>query len=339
MYVGIYDMDIFEVKYTFKPSLEVMQLSAYHRKNNDIVELILDLEDLSRFNKIYLVKNHLNTNFPADLISDPRVELIGLGFTNGIYVENFFDKIEPDKYIYNKFLEKFSERRRVKKTEKVIINDLQRCGYTRLYYKNGLNPNLPSESRIYLYDNTIDNNGEGLNLINSKNYSIIKLVNNISSENLEELIKWASNKWNFYYNQYILSREITDKEFLDYIKIASNLKVPIYFQVGDYSNGTTSKLQFKLWMHRSIYARAKGVKLNLSLKENKLDYYNDLFRKLKDWNNLGIKEDFYSYFPKIYPVWKDTFELMLKKNKDIELLVKTDIRKIINEGGIYLYDR
>lgn len=339
MYIGIYDMDIFESKYTFKPNLEVMQLSTYHREHNDIVELITDLNDLTRFSKIYLVKNHLNTNFPADLICDPRVELIGLGFTNGEYSENFFDGYSPDRYIYNKFLQELPKIRRIKTGEKKFIADLQKCGFARLYCGDKLNTNLPNESRIYLYDNNLDNAQEGLNLINSKNYRIIKLINNVSSKNLKVLTDWAVNSWNFYENKYILSRDIEDKEFLDYLKICNNLKVPIYFQVGNYSSGTVSKNQFKLWMHRSIYARSRGIKLRLFSVSNKLDYYTDLFRKLADWNNLRIKgKTFYQYFPETYTVWKDTFEQMLKKNKDIDLLVKTDIEKIISKGGIYLYD-
>lgn len=339
MYVGIYEMDLFENFYSFKPSLETMQLSSYHRDKGDIVELILDLNDIIRFNKIYLVKNRLTPNFPAELISDSRVELIGAGFHGTEYPGYFFDSAAPDRYIYNDFIEYLKNKRRLKDREKRHINNLQKCGYARLKIKDKINYNLPTENRICLYDNNLDNCDKGLDLINSKNYVKIIMMNEIYSENLETLVNWARPKWNHFKNKYVCSVEISDKEFLDYLKIANDLKVPVYFQIGNYKNGTISKLNFKLWIDRVLYAKSKGVKLKLFSVKNNFDYYTDLFAKLADWNNMNIRnKTFYQYFRDFYKVWRPTFETMLEKNKDIDRLVKVDIDKLVTKGGIYLYN-
>ena len=42
MLVGIIDWDLFINKSTFLPNLEVMLISAYHKKNGDIVHLLLN---------------------------------------------------------------------------------------------------------------------------------------------------------------------------------------------------------------------------------------------------------------------------------------------------------
>ena len=339
MYIGIYEMDLFEKGFKTFPSLETMQISTYHKKNNDIVELILDLNDLTRYTKIYLVKNRLNTNFPAELIADPRTELIGAAFNNNHYPGYFFDKCTPDTYIYDNYIKLIKETRKIPREEMTRINDLRRAEHFRLYIDGEINCNIPSNYRGYMYDNYLDPENDGLNLINSKNYSIIKLINNIYSDNLELMINWAKQPWNHWENKYILTREISDKEFIDYVKIMNELKVPIHFQIGEYNSGLESKLAFKKWLDRALYCISQKKKLRLYTIKNRYDFYTTLFDYLMYWVNHDTKDIiFYQYILRRNKYLKPTIDTMIKKNPDIGILMRAQPSKLIQSGGIYKYN-
>ena len=102
MLVGIIDMDLFINKRTFLPNPEVMLYSAYHKKNRDIVHLLLNGQNIDIYEKIYIFRTKLGkVKFPEELYSKSNVTCRGSYFTNGIVApipEEVF-ACEPDKSI------------------------------------------------------------------------------------------------------------------------------------------------------------------------------------------------------------------------------------------------
>lgn len=333
MYIGIYDMDLNDIHYSFMPSLEAMQMSTYYGNKGDFVELFYNLEDAKRFSKIYVVKNHVNTNFPNELIANYNIEFVGRGFTNGVYKGYEFDSAVANNYLYDEYLKIIGDKRKLRAIEKQTIKDIKKYGFSRLYTNEGLNKKLPIERKIYLYDDCFPNK-DGLNLLNSKNYSIIKLVNEIKDDNLNLLMSYAKEKWNYHENKYLYTGKI-NKELIDYyIQNAKDLKVPISFEIGNYEDGLTSKEAFAYWLNILEYCQINNIKIKIRNKKNYYDYYTDLFSCLCDWNNFNIAKTkiFNVYFIKKYPFWRKTFFQMLSMNSEIDKLTKVNIRKSIEKG-------
>ena len=105
MYIGLIDDDL-RVRSWSIPNLEIMKLSAFHKKNRDLVELVTDYRTYTRYSKLYLRRNGADSDLPALLLSKARdkCEYGGYAFTNGLYVplEKEIEESLPDVTIYDK---------------------------------------------------------------------------------------------------------------------------------------------------------------------------------------------------------------------------------------------
>lgn len=85
MYVGLYDQDLVLGKTKVFPSLEMMLISSYYKKDG-IVEMIYDLKDIERFDKVYVNRNRTaQDTIPYEIFYNPKITWFGEGIT-GSYV-------------------------------------------------------------------------------------------------------------------------------------------------------------------------------------------------------------------------------------------------------------
>lgn len=102
MSIGIMDADM--STYTLVPfNLEVMKLSSYYKKKNEIVILAPTFTP-DRHQKFFFRKDYDDGNFPSSLIKHPNVEYGGLAFSNNIYqpMPIEIERMKPDPLIYGK---------------------------------------------------------------------------------------------------------------------------------------------------------------------------------------------------------------------------------------------
>ena len=77
MNVAIIDAEIVgKTKHRF-PNLACMKLSAWYKKNGDIVALKTNYDNLGEFDKIFISKVFTKTEVPADVLILPNVEYGG----------------------------------------------------------------------------------------------------------------------------------------------------------------------------------------------------------------------------------------------------------------------
>lgn len=100
MNIGLIDGDFIPEKSNIF-NLDLMQLSAYYKKNKNVVNIITDPSKIPYFAKVFYVKDYPIDKFPP-LIQEPNVEYSGRAFSENIYIP-FKDDIRyilPDKTIY-----------------------------------------------------------------------------------------------------------------------------------------------------------------------------------------------------------------------------------------------
>lgn len=100
MSIGLYDMDM--ATYTLVPfNLELMKLSAYYKKQREIVILSPTFTP-ERHQKFILRKDYDDGNYPLDLTVKKNVEYGGYAFSNGLYVpmKEEIETMHPDTMLY-----------------------------------------------------------------------------------------------------------------------------------------------------------------------------------------------------------------------------------------------
>ena len=100
MSIGLHDLDM--ANYTYVPfNLELMKLSAYYKKNREIVILSPHLTP-ERHQKFFVRKDFDDGNFPLGLEKIPNIEYGGYAFTDGIYVPMApeIEIMHPDTSLY-----------------------------------------------------------------------------------------------------------------------------------------------------------------------------------------------------------------------------------------------
>ena len=114
--IGIIDADLIGRKKHRFPNLASMKISGYHKKKGDKVTLLLNYDDLEKYDKVYISKVFTDTHVDENVLKLDNVEYGGTGF--------FYDKapnlpyeIEhhmPDYSLYddwvNDMLEKGTKR-------------------------------------------------------------------------------------------------------------------------------------------------------------------------------------------------------------------------------------
>ena len=105
--IGIVDADLIGKKNHRFPNLACMKISAWYKKQGDIVELLLDYDDIKNYDKVFISKVFTDTYVPNGILNSPFVEYGGTGF--------YYDKaqplpyeiehIMPDYHLYDKWAE------------------------------------------------------------------------------------------------------------------------------------------------------------------------------------------------------------------------------------------
>lgn len=88
--IAIIDADLVGRKRHRFPNLVCMKLSAYEKEQRSDVELKMDYEDLTQYDKVYLAKVFLDTPVPPEILEMKNVVYGGTGF--------FYDKAPPLPY-------------------------------------------------------------------------------------------------------------------------------------------------------------------------------------------------------------------------------------------------
>ena len=182
MIIGFYDADLMSAPKKPKVNLEIMKMASYFSSKNHVVELITDLDELQRYDKVYVRKESIKSFFPNELLLDRRVEWGGLGYTNNIHVPCTPIEIEyckPNISIYNKFFKKAIRDKVI--TEKQYKSICNR-NYFRLFLENELMgiDSLERNKPISLFDTNITQIPkwtEGISLLEDKTIHKIEFIN------------------------------------------------------------------------------------------------------------------------------------------------------------------
>ena len=335
MYVGIYDQDLFEEK-VFKPNLETMQISTMCKQQNHIVELIVDLNKIEKYDKIYLVKTKVNTKFLSNLICDSRVITVGIGFTNGNYIGYpEFEKLPADTTIYNRY---FLGNFKISKANKERFERIKNAEHTRLSFGNNeiVKNQIKLTSRsLYLYDNNLEQIEKGYQYLTEIGVRKVHFVRPNRFQDFELIQKWVNNEWNVVTNSFIYENDLSNTEFRKYIASVKEHNKTITFLIRETDSPTQNKKEFEKWLDRSLYASTRKKNF-LLLREDKnpFDYYNTLFRKFWNWH---IKEIRNKSFNEYFTSKKDRqlFDIMCKKNYNINIMVNLVPKDFIARGGVW----
>ena len=136
MYVGLYDQDLILGKTKVFPSFEMMLLSSYYKKEG-VVELIFDLNDIDRFDLVYVNRNRTGKDsIPYKIFYEPKIRWFGEGITGKfVSIEKQFYNHSPDKTLYkNYFLSNFED---YSSRKKMIIKKMLDPEFILLRITNG----------------------------------------------------------------------------------------------------------------------------------------------------------------------------------------------------------
>lgn len=342
MYIGIYDQDIFD-RIKFLPNLETMQISALHKSKKDIVELILDLNDIIKFDKIYYVKRHNDRKFNADLIANPKVECVGLGFTNDKYTGYpEFEKMKPDVHIYNRFIR---WKKTFTKADQARINHLTKYGYGRITFNGELDESCaPTTEKVYLYDNNIINVPGALEFLNEKNYQKVKFATPVYCDDFQKICQWADAQWNHGNNEYVFTGIVSNEEFAKYYNSPKKGTGKITYQIHmTGKEGATCKHLFEIWINRILFVYTRGREMRLQVVGlNRLPFYNELFHNLMNWNNKRYwGGNFENFFKSKYKnkrkisEYVQLFDILIEKNYNINRMVKIIPKSYKEKVGVW----
>jgi len=128
MSIGLYDADM--AAYTLVPfNLELMKLSAYYKKQREMVLLAKEF-DPTRNTKFFYIKDWDDGNFPSSLNAN-NVTYLGKAFTNDIYkpLDLNIEKCVPDTSIYS-IMESIVGQ--ATKTSQTLFNNMMNGEHCRL---------------------------------------------------------------------------------------------------------------------------------------------------------------------------------------------------------------
>ena len=106
--IGFYDRDLMEKDNEIRFNLQLMKLSAYHRRCRDMVSLITDLSRAPYYTKIYYRQNNPELQFPKEIYQYNNIEVGGFA-VNPTYepLPNRIENILPDITLYDKEVNKY----------------------------------------------------------------------------------------------------------------------------------------------------------------------------------------------------------------------------------------
>ena len=267
MYIGIFDQDIYLYPSKFIPSLELMKISAYHKKRKDIVEFCIELKDTDKYDKLYLSRNSLSSkDLPTDFLLKPNIEWVGKGFI-GSYIQlpQEIEEISPDKTLYMNYIQAnkniFSQH--------TLIN---------------LISNILSPENILLRITNRNNIILDFDKLNYSNKTIILYdYDFFLNPRAKEIVEFLYNRNNKLY--FIYSSIITDIELLKYI---SNKVFPVHRmkQVAYFQDSPAYSLKF---LCSNLQYFNKNIGLYESLEPQNLT--KKTFYKITNFYFFGISKN------------------------------------------------
>ncbi len=303
MSIGIYDNDMaFYLPITF--NLEVMKLSSYFKKTNQIVILARSFTP-EKNQKFFVRKDYDDGNFPSGLYKYKNVNYGGLAFTNNIYLPlpKEIEESKPDTSIYSKMEWPFLEHGDTKK-KRIFQTQMQaEHGRISLDGKNIWDSYmkqfkfLPSARNLILHDYNlaaIDNSFEEVKKLLSRARTDgwatkIGMKFPIQISTGKELLNWSSLNPDrtFYSIQY--NGIVDDQSWFEYITECH--RRAIYFNLeywvtnGDLSEEEFINIGLRKILRQVILSRSR--KIHFSLK------YMDNFFTDKRWERVIQLFQFY----------------------------------------------
>ena len=336
MLVGIIDMDLFINKRTFLPNPEVMLYSAYHKKNRDIVHLLLNGQNIDIYEKIYIFRTKLGkVKFPEELYSKSNVTCRGSYFTNGIVApipEEVF-ACEPDKSIYDKYCKYWEGGK--------LINGVvtyRRAKYGS-YRKNSMYFSGAGTNNIYDYDLGSEEDYLGfMKLYEEGKFKKLHFFFPIQCDNLELALKWANapfmtSQVKIWYLNTVSWAEIST------IKKAK-LRIPIIAYLTNKKRFSNQKEYDDLLIElldTVLYCIINSV--NVQFKFNPQIKQTEQFRiltRISNWSCSKIQPSFYEFCTKKDQSQIDCFILSHPEVKDWFYIKPHEFK---NNGGVWVHGR
>ena len=107
MKIAIIDADLIGRKKHRFPNLACMKISGYYKSSGNEVELKIDYENLTEYDKIFISKVFTDTYIDENILKLPTVEYGGTGFFYD-KAPKLSDEIEhhmPDYHLYDEWVE------------------------------------------------------------------------------------------------------------------------------------------------------------------------------------------------------------------------------------------
>ena len=129
--IGLLDYDAIASQKIQYPSLELMKMATYLRRNNQSAHIILNLDDLDIYNKIMVFQNDSSLGYPSKVFGRKNTEWYGIAFTDNKYkpMAPEIEACEPTVGIYKLLFKQFLLEDKMKTTQ---VGYLLNASYLRL---------------------------------------------------------------------------------------------------------------------------------------------------------------------------------------------------------------
>jgi len=317
MTVGIVDLDLLINRAQYKLSLDVMQLSAYHKRKGDKVKLCRskNAEDLMWFDKLLVIYNGETEIFLGELLSDKRTTLIGKYFygKNKTIPQEVIDTY-PDKSIYESILESnfFGS---IKRT--AFKNILKKADFVRIHEKSNLKFISETSKELFIFDQDLNDND--FNLISSynKDFSIYFPIEMRSFHQAERWINAKAFKRGDTTHMFLANLFI-EKDLNQLLQQPLSVRKMFCIKFGDCSPQFYN-LELKKFIRFGQKAKLLNTSPKIKIAPISDKEYNFLFDSVRRWYN-GPKDNINKDIFSMYFKTKEQFALKAKiKIKDVEL--------------------
>lgn len=352
MYIGIFDQDIYLYPSKFIPSLELMKISAYHKKRKDIVEFCVELKDTDKYDKLYLSRNSLsNKDLPTDFLLKPNIEWVGKGFI-GSYIQlpQEIEETTPDKTLYMNYIQAnkniFSQHTLVN-----LISNILSPKNILLRITNGNNIILDfdklnySNKNIILYDYDFFLNSRAKEIVEflyNRNNKLYFIYSSIITD--IELLKYISDKV-FPVHRMKQVAYFQDSPMYSLKFLCSNLQ---YFNknIGLYESlkpqNVTKKTFYKI---TNFYFFGISKNKSIKIKCDSIDKDIDNFTKrlifhFCDFTQITSKQQNITFLQRVQTRNKKFYNILLKEistNQMLYNICNVNV-KIIHDREIWKYD-
>lgn len=336
MLVGIIDMDLFINKRTFLPNPEVMLYSAYHKKNRDIVHLLLNGQNIDIYEKIYIFRTKTGkVKFPEELYSRKNVTCRGSYFTNGIVApipEEVF-ACEPDKSIYDKYCKYWEGGKLI---NGVVTHRRAKYGSLR---KNSISFSGAGTNNIYDYDLGSEEDYHSLmEMYEEGRFKNIHFFFPIKCDTLELALKWANAPF------VALQTKIWYPNTVSWAEISTikkaNAKRPIIVYLTNKKRFANQDEYDKLiveLLDTVLYCIINEVKVQFKFNPQlKRTEQFKLITRLSDWSCATIQPSFYDFCPKKQQA---QIELFIENNPQVRDWFYIKPHEFRKNGGVWVHGR